>query len=209
MNKAGNIAIGTLFVLAAGLYLSGYFFLYFNHQNPIHTPIWLLWRQQGVILSAPPRAGKGVEVVIPNLLNFPGSVIVLDVKRENWEITAGFRQQHGQQVFMFDPLSETGDTVRWNPPFYVSEDPNNRINDIQRNAEMLYQVEPGKDAFWALSSRTLFLGVGLYLFETPHATRTLGEVLRQGMSGDTIGDGFLLPTGKTSLMRKTYRMISV
>ena len=147
--------------------------------------------QQGAILSAPPRAGKGVGVVVPNLLNFPGSVIVVDIKRENWEITAGFRQKHGQQTYLFDPLSETGETACWNPLFYVSDNPDIRISDIQRIAEMLYIVETGKDSFWALSSRTLFLGIALYLFETPHTTRTIGEILRQGMTGGTTGEGFV------------------
>jgi type IV secretion system protein VirD4 len=159
--------------------------------------------QQGAILSAPPRSGKGVGVVIPNLLNFPGSVIVVDIKRENWEITAGFRHQHGQQVYLFDPLSETGDTARWNPLFYISDDPNIRINDIQRIAEMLYLAETGKDSFWIYSSRTLFLGIVLYLFETPHSLRTIGEVLRQGMSGGTTGEGFVAHWKRIIEGRKT------
>lgn len=269
MNKVGKIVVVSLLALIAGLYLSGYFFLFFNHQNPRQTtPLTILKYgyyyghnpalhksllgssaagfgiiiifallpliprnrtlhgdakfatsleikkrglldgdgillgqlngkylsmpgQQGVILSAPPRSGKGVGVVIPNLLNFPGSVIVVDIKRENWGITAGFRQKHGQQVYLFDPLSETGETARWNPLFYVSDDANIRINDIQRIAEMLYLSETGKDSFWVNSSRTLFLGITLYLFETQGATRTIGEVLRQGMSGGTTGEGFV------------------
>ena len=35
--------------------------------------------QQGVALAAPPRAGKGTGVVIPNLLNWPDSVICVDI----------------------------------------------------------------------------------------------------------------------------------
>lgn len=147
--------------------------------------------QQGVILAAPPRSGKGVGVVIPNLLNFPGSVIVVDVKKENWTVSAGFRHQHGNRVHLFDPLSETGQTARWNPLFYVSNDPAIRVNDIQRIAEMLYTAEGGKDAFWVLSARTLFLGIALYLFETDGIPKTIGEVLRQGMSGGTTGEGFV------------------
>ncbi len=147
--------------------------------------------QQGAILAAPPRAGKGVGVVVPNLLNFPGSVIVVDIKKENWEATAGFRHRHGQEVHLFDPLSEAGQTARWNPFFYVADDPHTRINDIQRIAEMLYTVDGNKDSFWALSARTLFLGIAMYLFETSYAKRTLGEVLRQGMSGGTTGEGFV------------------
>src|SRR5882672_3011946 len=75
--------------------------------------------QQGVLLAAPPRSGKGVGVVIPNLLNWPGSVVCVDIKRENWTVTAGFRATHGQDVFLFDPFNEEGRTARWNPFFYV------------------------------------------------------------------------------------------
>ncbi len=42
-----------------------------------------------VLLYAPTRTGKGVGVVIPNLLTWPHSVVVLDIKRENFEATAG------------------------------------------------------------------------------------------------------------------------
>lgn len=47
--------------------------------------------QQFVLLAAPTRSGKGVSTVIPNLLNYDGSVVVLDVKQENYDITAGFQ----------------------------------------------------------------------------------------------------------------------
>src|SRR5690349_8541391 len=36
--------------------------------------------QQGVAVAAPPRAGKGTGIVIPNLLHWPGSVVCVDVK---------------------------------------------------------------------------------------------------------------------------------
>ncbi|MGH8217182.1 MAG: type IV secretory system conjugative DNA transfer family protein, partial [Steroidobacteraceae bacterium] len=68
----------------------------------------MLRGQQGVVLAAPPRAGKGVGVVIPNLLNWPDSAICIDIKRENWTLTAGFRAQSGQACFLFDPFAEDG-----------------------------------------------------------------------------------------------------
>lgn len=149
----------------------------------------MLVGQQGVALAAPPRAGKGTGVVIPNLLNWPGSVICVDIKRENWTLTAGFRASHGQQCFLFDPFSEEGRTARWNPFHYVSEDPIKRVNDLQRIAEMLYPDPPNVDPFWTASARSLFLGIALYLFETPSAPKTVGEVLRQGMASDDEGFG--------------------
>ena len=149
----------------------------------------MLAGQQGVALAAPPRAGKGTGVVIPNLLNWPDSVICVDIKRENWTLTAGFRAANGQECFLFDPFSEEGRTARWNPFFYVSEDPVRRVNDLQRIAEMLYPDPPNVDPFWTASARSLFLGIALYLFETPSLPKTIGEVLRHGMASDDEGFG--------------------
>lgn len=145
--------------------------------------------QQGVALAAPPRSGKGVGVVVPNLLNWPGSVVCVDVKRENWTITAGYRAAMGQDCYLFDPLAEDGRTARWNPNFYVAPQRNLGINDIQRIASMLYAEVQGTDPFWMASARSLFLGISLYLFETPSLPKTIGEVLRQGMASDDEGFG--------------------
>lgn len=149
----------------------------------------MLRGQQGVALAAPPRAGKGTGIVVPNLLNWPDSLICVDIKKENWTLTAGFRQRAGQACYLFDPFAEDGKTARWNPFFYVSHDPHKRVNDLQRIAEMLYPDPPNVDPFWTASARSLFLGIALYLFETPSLLKTIGEVLRQGMASDDEGFG--------------------
>jgi type IV secretion system protein VirD4 len=149
----------------------------------------MLGGQQGVALAAPPRAGKGTGVVIPNALNWPGSLVCVDIKRENWTITAGYREQAGQACFLFDPFAEDGRTARWNPFSYVSADPRRRLNDLQRIAEMLFPDPTSGDPFWTASARSLFLGIALYLFETPSLPATIGEVLRQGMASDDEGFG--------------------
>ena len=149
----------------------------------------MLAGQQGVCLAAPPRAGKGTGVVIPNLLNWPDSVICVDIKRENWAITAGFRERSGQACFLFDPFSEDRRSARWNPFHYVAANPERRLNDLQRIAEMLYPDPYNADPFWIASARSLFLGIALYLFETPSLPKTIGEVLRQGMASDDEGFG--------------------
>jgi len=149
----------------------------------------MLAGQQGVCLAAPPRAGKGTGVVIPNLLNWPDSVICVDIKRENWAQTAGFRAASGQDCYLFDPFSDDRRTARWNPFFYVASNPERRVNDLQRIAEMLYPDPPNVDPFWTASARSLFLGIALYLFETPSLPKTIGEVLRQGMASDDEGFG--------------------
>jgi type IV secretion system protein VirD4 len=159
--------------------------------------------QTGVILAAPPRSGKGVSCVVPNLLNWPGSVLVLDIKKENWTVTAGYRSLFSD-VYLFDPFAADGRTARWNPFTYVSDNPHLRIDDVQRIATMLCQEVPGADPFWVKSARSLFVGIALYLFERrdyeraynaepahrdpmPEVPVTVGEVLRQGMASDEEG----------------------
>jgi type IV secretion system protein VirD4 len=137
--------------------------------------------QQGALIAAPPRSGKGVGVVMPNLLNFPGSVVCVDIKRENWTLTAGYRAASGQKVFLLDFFSEAGRTARWNPLDYVVENPLLIINGLQRIGDTLWPEVPGTDPFWSAAAQTMFLGLALYVFETPGLPRTIGEILRQGM----------------------------
>lgn len=60
---------------------------------------YLVYRgQQFVMLAAPTRSGKGVAVVIPNLLTYPDSMVVLDLKLENLKYTSKFRQDRKSVV---------------------------------------------------------------------------------------------------------------
>jgi type IV secretion system protein VirD4 len=145
--------------------------------------------QQSIVLAAPPRSGKDVGVVVPNGLNWPGSLVQVDIKRENWSLTAGYRASRGQDCYRFEPLNPDGDTARNNPLSYVARDPDQRINGIQRIADMLYAESPGTDPFWIASARSLFVGITLYLFETQSLLKTIGEVRRQGMASDDEGFG--------------------
>jgi type IV secretion system protein VirD4 len=140
---------------------------------------------QHAIISAPTRSGKGVGVVIPNLLNWPDSVVVLDIKQENWDITSGYRRKYGQACYLFNPAATDYRTHRYNPLAYISDDPNFRIDDVQKIANMLFPDQAGTDIIWTATPRSLFLGIVLYLAETPAKPLTLGQVLRESlMEGD-------------------------
>ncbi len=142
--------------------------------------------QQHAIISAPTRSGKGVGIVIPNLLNWPESVVVLDIKQENWDITSAYRRKYGQECYLFNPAATDYRTHRYNPLSYISEDPNFRIDDVQKIGNMLFPDQPGTDVIWTATPRSLFLGICLYLLETPGKPVTLGQVLRETLAN---GDG--------------------
>jgi type IV secretion system protein VirD4 len=138
--------------------------------------------QLSVMLSAPTRSGKGVGVVIPNLLNWPDSVVVLDIKGENYDITAGYRAAHGQAVHAFSPFDEDARSHRWNPLTAVRASPLHRVGDLLTIGQIFFPNDGGgtsSEAFFNDQARNLFLGLGLVLLETPELPRTIGEMLRQ------------------------------
>lgn len=142
--------------------------------------------QQHAMISAPTRSGKGIGIVIPNLLSWPDSAVVLDIKQENWNKTSGFRAKHKQECFLFNPVATDYRTHRYNPLAYISTDANFRIDDTQKIGNMLFPDQPGTDPIWTATPRSLFLGVVLYLLETPGKLVTLGQVLRESLAD---GDG--------------------
>ena len=144
-----------------------------------------------VLLEAPTRAGKGVGVIIPNLLDWPDSLVVLDIKQENYDNTAGYRLKVlGQRVVLFNPLDPKGNTARYNPLSYINrQDPVEVINELQKIGMMLFPDPVSGDNFWAESARTAFLGVAAYVAATAEDAGdalpfTMGEVYRQFAAGD-------------------------
>jgi type IV secretion system protein VirD4 len=148
--------------------------------------------QVGALCAAPPRSGKGAGLVQPNMLNWPDSVVLLDVRQESFRLTSGFRAKF-TDTFLFNPVDHEGRTMQWNPLSYVSDDVVVRIDDLQKIAHMLSPDPAEGDPFWPASCRTLFLGLALYVFETDGLVRTLGEIVRQIMSGEegAIGEHWL------------------
>ena len=139
------------------------------------------------IVEAPTRSGKGVGIVIPNLLSWQASVVVLDVKRENWDATAGFRQKFGQAVYLFNPTDPEGRTARYNPLGYIDRtDPDQVVIELQKIATMLFVAPERGEPFWTDSARTAFVGVGAYL-AVADLPFTIGSIYRLMTTGDTRG----------------------
>lgn len=141
---------------------------------------------QHVMVSAPTRAWKGISVVITNLLSWRDSVICADMKQENFDKTSAYRKKRGHKVFLFNPVARDYLTHRYNPLGYVSTDKNFRVDDIQKVGGIFFPDVQGTDPIWTATPRSLFLGIVLFLLETPGKLVTIGQVLRETLVD---GDG--------------------
>lgn len=163
--------------------------------------------QQFVILAAPTRSGKGVGVVIPNLLDYQESVVVLDIKQENFDLTSGWRKSQGQEIYLFNPFAEDRRTHRWNPLSYVSKDPAFRVSDLMSIASMLYPDGSDDQKFWVSQARNAFMAFSLYLCEKwDHDEKDgLPLMLRDK---PTLGMIYRLSSGDGSDLRELYTALS-
>lgn len=66
-------------------------------------PVVRLTKAVHVAAFAPTSVGKGASLVIPHLLTSPYSTVVVDVKRENYTLTAKARRRIGHRVVVLDP----------------------------------------------------------------------------------------------------------
>ena len=116
-----------------------------------------------LLTVAPTGAGKGVGAIIPALLTYPGSIIVTDIKGENYQVTARHRREMGQQVVVLDPFGlvtakDKGDKLN---PFDLFGVPG---SDPESDAEMLAaQLAVGHefstDRYWEDTGRGLVSGL--------------------------------------------------
>lgn len=133
-----------------------------------------------LFLCAPSRSGKGVGLIIPTLLYWAHSVIVTDVKGENWAFTAGWRKKMGHIVLKFDPTNVSyadnnghfsyqggGGSCRFNPFDEIRIGTPKEVGDTQNICRIL--VDPtgkgyeGSNAHWTNNAADLLIGIVLHL----------------------------------------------
>lgn len=114
---------------------------------------------------APTRSGKGVGLIIPTLLGgWKASVIVNDIKSENWGITAGYRKKMGHTVIKFEPTALDGSSARWNPLEEIPIGTAAEVPAAQNLAYILANYE-GKASLdhWGANAATVITVVILHL----------------------------------------------
>jgi type IV secretion system protein VirD4 len=125
------------------------------------------------MVFAPTRSGKGVGLVIPTLLSWPHSVLVNDIKGENWELTAGWRDRElGSHCLKFDPTSNDGTSTRFNPLEEVRIGTDDEVRDVQNIATIIIDPDgKGLNDHWAKTGLILLVGTILHvLYAEPDKT---------------------------------------
>ncbi|HEX7853649.1 MAG TPA: conjugal transfer protein TraG [Sphingobium sp.] len=123
---------------------------YIRHDGPEH-----------VMAFAPTRSGKGVGLVIPTLLGWNGSAVIHDIKGENWQLTAGWRQRFSH-CLLFNPTDVR--SARYNPLLEVRRGAD-EVRDVQNIADILVDPEGALERrnHWEKTSHSLLVGAILHI----------------------------------------------
>jgi len=135
------------------------------------------------LIVAPTGRGKGVGFVIPNLLTYKGSAVVLDVKGENFRETSRFRASMGDKVFRFAPTDWDRPTHRYNPLARIAAmtNPDRQQMELKLTAKLFLQTDNEKLSGLLAGGIDLFVAAGLLAFE--RGVPTIGEIYRITASG--------------------------
>ncbi len=138
--------------------------------------------ERHVVTIAPSRSGKGTTAIIPTLLDYDGSVLVIDPKGQNAAVTARQRRKFGDVrvinpfgLHIEAPWKLTQD--KFNPLAAIDPESDNLVADVTSLCEALI-INDGKDSHWTNSARDLVSAIIMYLITTPGRTATLPEMRR-------------------------------
>lgn len=135
-----------------------------------------------ILTCAGSRAGKGVSLVIPNLLLYQGSVLALDPKGELARLTKPERERQGQRCFIIDPFNANRrfPSASYNPLIEIDPDPKSReaVDDADMIADALVIPEGGENSHWTDTAKLLLRGLILLTLLMPEKERNLVTVRR-------------------------------
>lgn len=150
---------------------------------------------RGLLTVASNRSGKGRSAIIPNLLLWPGSAVVIDPKGTNAAVTAARRghgggrvkEGMGQDVHVVDPFGIVPDVTSacFNPLASLDLNALTAKEDVGLLADALIVPGQGADSHFDESARDIVAGVIVQLLsENPNATLLdVREALTQNADG--------------------------
>ena len=136
------------------------------------------------------RAGKGLTAIIPNLLLWRGSSLVIDIKGQNMAVTAEARKKLGQKVYYLDPFGKTTD--RLNPLSGLDKKAKDYVERVVRIADaIVVQSQEKNGSFFSNSARDLIAGAIDYVTRSENVDpkdRHLGTVRKLLVDGLPLKD---------------------
>lgn len=168
-----------------GVFLGKYAFP--GHMDgQVKTPPVFTTQQAHTLIVAPTRTGKGTSVIVPTLLRYAGSMLVIDPKGENAAIAGRQRTSLGP-VHVLDPwgvlaheLPARGLTpARYNPLDAIRCDDPDATSIAQTMAESICVRSQGNDSsYWEGNAAAILTATFLWLAhrEEYGETKTLARV---------------------------------
>jgi len=130
-----------------------------------------------LITIAPPGSGKTQCFVIPNMLNWKGAAVVLDIKGEIYAATHKWRQENIGSIYKFDPL-DPDSSNSYNPLTFVRDDPDYIWEDSRFLAEMMIVPSGAQDPFWENMARDVLTATIAHVtFDNDPDDRAMSKVL--------------------------------
>lgn len=137
------------------------------------------------LIVARTRTGKGTRVIIPTLLRYGGSALVIDPKGENAAITATARKTQLQQnIHILNPWSVLAGVYQlrgfkpatYNPLDILDRNDPNAVAIALTLAGAICPLTPGsKDSFWQGYAANVLTAVFLWLADQPEEKKTLAR----------------------------------
>ncbi|MBM1691630.1 type IV secretory system conjugative DNA transfer family protein [Sulfitobacter geojensis] len=138
-------------------------------------------------------AGKGVAVIIPNLLKWPHNALVIDPKGEAAEATAEARENMGQAVHVLDPFasSKVPDRFRasYNPLDEINPDGLTVREDIETISDGIVMRGDASASHWDDGAQSVISGLIAFVISTmDEGERNLIQVRKILMDEDRLAD---------------------
>ncbi len=129
------------------------------------------------LLVAPTGSGKTVSYVIPLLVSFPGSMVVLDVKGELFRDTSRLRKLYGNDVYRFAPEDFDKPSHQFNPLHRITKYKyiEQQFSELYALAATFLKVEGNLES-WVLGARHIFTAAGMLALQ--RGNLTMGEIYR-------------------------------
>jgi type IV secretion system protein VirD4 len=153
-------------------YVSGGLFLGYRSGRVIG------WKDDRHALSvAGTRAGKGISLIVPNLLLYPGSVLAIDPKGELARITGRRRGEIGKRVVL-DPFGENGrfESGQFNPLDELDPKGREVIDEAGAIAQAMVVYSGQGDPHWTSAARALLRALILMVLKLEQQHRNLVSV---------------------------------